>query len=178
MRGSGSKFEMATISAGTPLESNRTFCESVSRDAIRHDTAAQQIVGPEPREATFASNVIPAKVLGSAVARSTQPLGNPFSLVTVDWLIKILGALGGFVGTGLGIYNFIHARRQERSAREAEEKDWRMSLTLRVGMLVTDANAFVPDEGSEEHRWAERMVAKNLLHRGVDGNGYTLPRGT
>jgi len=35
---------------------------------------AEQILGPEPREATFASGD-PAKLFGSAVARSTQPLG-------------------------------------------------------------------------------------------------------
>ena len=42
----------------------------------------------------------------------------------MDWIIKILGALGGLVGTSLGIYNFARARRQERNARTAEEKDW------------------------------------------------------
>jgi hypothetical protein len=96
----------------------------------------------------------------------------------MDWIIKILGALGGLVGTSLGIYNFVRARRQERNARTAEEKDWQMILTLRAAMRATNGNAFIPDEGSDEHRWAERMVAKNLLDRDDNGIGYTLPRGT
>ena len=95
----------------------------------------------------------------------------------MDWIIKIFGAAGGLIGTALGLYNFVHARRQERRARADEKKDWQMFLALRAELGRTDGNAYMPDEGSTEHRWAERMVAKNLLDRGVDGIGYTLPRG-
>ena len=39
------------------------------------DGATEQIVGPEPREADFRIKLDPAKLLGSAVARSTQTFG-------------------------------------------------------------------------------------------------------
>jgi hypothetical protein len=98
--------------------------------------------------------------------------------MAVDWIIKILGALGGSIGTLLGVYNFVHARRQEHRARASEEKDWQMYVDLRAEMLSTDGNVYVPDEGSGEHRWAERMVAKGLLHRSPGSTHYTLSRGT
>jgi hypothetical protein len=92
----------------------------------------------------------------------------------MDWLIKILGVLGGLVGTGLGIYNFFHARRQEQRARATEEQDWQMYVALRADMLAADGNVFVPDFGSDEHRWAERMVANGLLKRSAGGAYYQL----
>jgi hypothetical protein len=95
----------------------------------------------------------------------------------MDWAIKILGALGGLIGTGLGVYNFVHARRQERRARASEEKDWQIYVALRAEIGRTGGNAYMPDEGSEEHRWAERMVAKGLLDRGTGGIYYTMGRG-
>ena len=96
----------------------------------------------------------------------------------MDWAVKILGALGGLIGTGLGVYNFVHARKQERRARASEENDWQTYVTLRAEMERTGGSAFMPDEGSDEHRWAERMVAKGLLDRSPGGITYTMPRGT
>ena len=96
----------------------------------------------------------------------------------MDWVIKILGAVGGLVGTALGVYNFVHARRRERRARADEEQDWQIYLAVREGMGQTGGNAFMPDEGSDQHRWAERMVAKGHLDRGTGGIYYTMPRGT
>ncbi len=95
----------------------------------------------------------------------------------MDWIIKILGAVGGLIGTALGIYNFLHARGKERRARANEEQDWQIYLALRAEMGRNDGNAFMPDEGSEQHRWAERMVAKGLLDRGTGGIYYTMPHG-
>jgi hypothetical protein len=95
----------------------------------------------------------------------------------LDWAIKILGAAGGIIGTVLGIYNFRHARRKERSERESEENDWQMLLEFRAQMKKTGGNALTPAEGSDLHRWAERMVKKGLLERGLGGVYYTLPRG-
>jgi hypothetical protein len=96
----------------------------------------------------------------------------------MDWLLRILGALGGFVGTGLGVYNFLHARRQEQRARATEEQDWQMFVALRADLLAENGNAFVPDFGSDEHRWAERMVTKGLLKRSAGGAYYVLAGGT
>jgi hypothetical protein len=95
-----------------------------------------------------------------------------------DWAIKILGAVGGIVGTALGVYNFNHARKKERRERENEEKDWQMYLALRAELKRAGGNAYTPDEGSEGHQWAERMVAKGQLERGLGGVYYTLPRGS
>ncbi len=96
----------------------------------------------------------------------------------MDWIIKILGALGGLIGTVLGIYNFVHARRKEQRGRASEEADWQRYIALRAEMLSSDGNVLVPDEGSDEHRWAERMVARGLLHRSAGATHYTLTRGT
>ena len=93
----------------------------------------------------------------------------------VDWMIKILGAVGGIIGTVLGIYNYKHARKKEKRERENEENDWQMYLALRAEMKRTEGNAFTPAEGSDQHRWAERMVAKGLLEREAGGIYYTLP---
>ena len=95
-----------------------------------------------------------------------------------DWAIKILGAVCGLIGMALGIYNFIHARKKERRERESEERDWQTYIALRAEMNRAGGNAYAPDEGSEQHQWAERMVAKGLLERGLGGIYYTLPRGS
>jgi hypothetical protein len=81
----------------------------------------------------------------------------------VDWITKILGALGGLIGTGLGIYNFVHARRQEQRTRANETNDWQMYSALRTEMLASNGDVYLPNEGSTEHQWAERMVARGLL---------------
>ena len=91
-----------------------------------------------------------------------------------DWIIKILGAAGGLIGTGLGLYNFFHTRSKERGERKRDEADWQVYLSLRTEMKLANGDVFVPDEDSDEHKWAERMVAKGLLVRGVGGIGYIL----
>lgn len=91
-----------------------------------------------------------------------------------DWAVKILGAVGGLIGTVLGIYNFKQARRKEKLEREGEEDAWQMYLALRAEMERRGGNALTPAEGSNQHRWAERMVKKGLLERGIGGVYYTL----
>ena len=95
-----------------------------------------------------------------------------------DWIIRVLGAAGGLIGTTLGLYNFYHARNKERRQRAHDEKDWQMYLELRAEMNRTGASDYTPDEGSDEHQWAERMVAKGRLGRGIGGAGYTMPSGS
>jgi hypothetical protein len=50
---------------------NRGRVTEVNRTLDRRERV-EQIVGPEPREATFASTVIRLELLGSSVARSTN----------------------------------------------------------------------------------------------------------
>lgn len=95
-----------------------------------------------------------------------------------DWAMKILGAIGGIIGTVLGVYNFNRARKKEKLEREGEEEDWQMLLAMRAEMQKTGGNALTPAEGSDLHRWAERMVKKGMLERGLGGVYYTLPRGS
>jgi hypothetical protein len=100
----------------------------------------------------------------------------------IDWVIKILGAVGGLIGTGFGIYNFSVARRKEKQEAQAklqEEKDRQMYAAFRAELERSGGNALTADPTSapELFWWAERMVAKGLLERGVGSHYYTLPRG-
>jgi hypothetical protein len=100
----------------------------------------------------------------------------------IDWSIKIVGALGGIIGTALGVYNFRTARKKE--AREAEERrqqdeDRKMYEAMRAQMQQSGGSALLADPNSEPELfwWAERMVKQGLLDRGLGGYYYTLPKG-
>lgn len=96
-----------------------------------------------------------------------------------EWSIKFLTAALSIVGTVLGIYNFRHARRREEIERANEDRDWQMYIALRAEIDKSGGgNAYTPYEGSDEHRWAERMVSKGLLKRGLGGLYYTLASGS
>lgn len=107
-------------------------------------------------------------------------------MFTLDWFIKAMGAVGGVIGTALGIYNFVIARRKEKREqqkeqreREKEEKlrqegeqDWDLYAEIlagsRKGMI------FEPPNGSEDHKRVERLVDQKKLER-VPGGGYAVP---
>jgi hypothetical protein len=97
-----------------------------------------------------------------------------------DLILKVVGALGGVMGTALGIYNFRVARKKE--AREAEEQrqkdeDRKMYAALSAEMDRTGGNSLTADPNSDPQLfwWAERMVSQGLLVRGLGGYFYTLP---
>jgi hypothetical protein len=95
----------------------------------------------------------------------------------MEWAIKILTAIGSLIGTILGIYNFLHTRRKEKEERQQNDADWHKYIVLRAAMKQEKAESFFPDEeDADEQRWAERMVAKGLLERGMAGD-YLLPQG-
>jgi hypothetical protein len=97
----------------------------------------------------------------------------------LDWIVKLLGALGGLIGTVLGIYNYVHARRKEaresevkNNLRQEQEEEWKLYASLteasKEGLLLH------PDVGSIEHKRAERLVEKGMLER-FPGGYYGIP---
>lgn len=95
---------------------------------------------------------------------------------TVDLTLKIWGAISGSVGTALGIYNLISSRRKEKREGQKREEDWQKCIALRQYMQEKGANLYTPELGSEEHKWAERVVERGLLERGIGGIGYVFPQ--
>ncbi len=100
----------------------------------------------------------------------------------IDWVIKLLGAAGGIIGTAFGIYNFRVARKKERQEAQTqlqEEKDRQMYTALRAELERTGGNALTADPKSDPELfwWAERMVTKGLLERGLGSHYYQLPHG-
>lgn len=86
----------------------------------------------------------------------------------MDAVIKILGMVGGLIGTILGVYNFLHARRKEKHEQEQADSDWTKYVVIRAAMKEMASDSFFPDEeDTEEQRWAERMVTKGLFERGM-----------
>ncbi len=92
-----------------------------------------------------------------------------------DTTVKILGAAGGAIGTVLGLYNFLHARRKEQEAKMEEENDFSMFAALMEAHMNHQGVLITPDIGSPEWKQAERLVRKGLLARGPSGHGYCVP---
>ncbi len=97
-------------------------------------------------------------------------------ILTSELFTKLVGVVGGILGTALGIYNLIVARQKEKHSRRGQEEDWQKYIGLVKNMTENRANTFSPEIGSDDHRWAERMVEKGLLCRGQGSNTYTLPK--
>ncbi len=100
-------------------------------------------------------------------------------MITLDSIIKIVGGVGGLIGTGLGIYNLVVARRKEArehqekdNARQEQEAEWQ----LLAGLLEASKGGLMlrPKTGSPELRIAERLVERNVLQR-FRGGYYGLP---
>ena len=86
-----------------------------------------------------------------------------------------VGAVGGVVGTALGFFNFLDARRKEREKKRTEDADWQRWVGFLADQAASAATiAFQPESGSENHRWAERMVARGMLRRESHGRFYTI----
>jgi hypothetical protein len=99
-----------------------------------------------------------------------------FESSNIDMIVKIWGAVSGSIGVVLGIYNLLYTKRKENKEKLDEENDWNLLVELRASLGEKSANLFQPKFGSEEHKWAERMVSKGYLHRleiGLD-HAYTL----
>lgn len=92
-----------------------------------------------------------------------------------DVAVKILGAVGGVIGTGLGFYNFIHARRKEQDAKIEEENDLNMLAAVMEAHMNQNGVLVTPAVGSVEWKQAERLVRKGFLARGPSGRGYCIP---
>jgi hypothetical protein len=88
----------------------------------------------------------------------------------------LTGALGGLIGTGLGLYNLWRGHAREEAAKRTEEADWQRWVEFIAEQGGSPARlAYRPAPGSDDHKWAERMVAKGMLHREImGGTVYTL----
>ena len=98
----------------------------------------------------------------------------------LDVILKIIGALGGVIGTVLGVYNFVHARRKE--TRELQEKEAAKEQEQRMWKFYTDflpvsreGRVLRPDVGSEQHMMAESLVARGMLIRLPNMGGSAVP---
>jgi hypothetical protein len=98
----------------------------------------------------------------------------------LDIILKVLSALLGSIGAVLGVYNYIHARRKEtreqrerEAASEQEQREWAFYADFyrasREGLVLK------PEDGSENHKLAEKFVAKGMLIRLPLGMGYAVP---
>lgn len=87
----------------------------------------------------------------------------------LDSIVKIIGLLLGVIGSALGLYNFFHARRKEKRAFQIEEEDW--AFYTRICEENKRGSIHFVEDGSEEHRRCERLVAKGLLER-MPNAGY------
>ena len=107
----------------------------------------------------------------------------------LDVIIKVLGAAGGLIGTALGIYNYIHARKKEgreleekSSSQQEQEEEWK----LYVGLMEASKDGLLlhPEPSSVEHKRAERLVEKGMLERfpggyyGIPGQGIRIGTGS
>lgn len=99
-----------------------------------------------------------------------------FESSSIDLVVKIWGAVFGSIGVALGLYNLLYTKRKENKEKRDEENDWNRLAEVRASLGEKSANLFQPEFGSEDHKWAERMVSKGYLYRlglGLD-HGYTL----
>lgn len=93
------------------------------------------------------------------------------TIILKNW-VAIIAAVAGLL---LSLYNFFKARRAEDAAKRREDEDWAKYVELiKQQRKNPTAICFNPDLGSEDHRWAERMVVKGFLERMPLMLGYTL----
>jgi hypothetical protein len=93
----------------------------------------------------------------------------------VDFLFKITGGVGGIIGTLLGFYNLIIARRKETDAKLEEENNLSMLAAVMKAQMQTNGLLLTPEIGSGEWRRAEKLVHRGILSRGPKGRGYCVP---
>ena len=62
---------------------------------------------------------------------------------------------------------------EKEAAREKEEREWKFFTDFL--QVSREGYILMPEDGSEEHRMAERFVAKGMLERLPSGDGYAVP---
>ena len=86
-----------------------------------------------------------------------------------------IGAVGGTLGSVLGIYNFVQIRNREKRESESEKADWRRWVEFLGSQRdVPGVLVLSPEPGSDKHLWAERMVARGMLQRTHYGRFYKI----
>ncbi|HEX8069368.1 MAG TPA: hypothetical protein VF546_05425 [Pyrinomonadaceae bacterium] len=92
-----------------------------------------------------------------------------------DTIAKVIGVVGGALGSILSLYNFFHARRKEAAARLDEENDLSLLAAVMTAQRKVQGMVLEPEIGSDEWKRAEGLVRKGVLMRGPGGRGYCLP---
>lgn len=93
------------------------------------------------------------------------------TIILKNW-IAIIAAAAGLI---LSLYNFFKARKAEGAEKRQEEMDWAMYVEhIRKQRSNPAPIVIMPELGSEEHKWAERMVGKGFLERNPLLLGYCL----
>lgn len=93
------------------------------------------------------------------------------TIILKNW-VAIIAAVAGLL---LSLYNFFKARRSEGAAKRQEDGDWAKYVELIKRQRENPTMICInPELGSEEHRWAERMVVKGFLERMPMMLGYKL----
>lgn len=97
-------------------------------------------------------------------------------MALTDWV----GPVTGIIGTGLGIYNILVARRKEKRERQEkaqaqveEATDW--ELYAKLVEASKEGLIFDPEPGSDDHKRAERLAGKGMLERLPNSMGYAIP---
>lgn len=90
-------------------------------------------------------------------------------------LKDVVSMIGALVGAVLGIYNLWRAHVREQVAQRAEATDWQRWVEFIAAQREHPATlVFQPEPGSDNHKWAERMVARGMLERQGRGVGYSI----
>lgn len=89
--------------------------------------------------------------------------------------ITLLSTIVGFVGGILGIVSWVNGVKKEKQIHREQDEMWTTYIGLHHAFEESGKNVWNPDIGSDDHKIAEKMVARGWLEH-VQGGGYCLPR--
>lgn len=87
--------------------------------------------------------------------------------------MTLLANIVGFVGGILGIVSWVTGMKREKQIQREQDEMWATYIGLHQAFEESGKNVWNPDIGSDDHRMAEKMVARGFL-KPVDGGGYSL----
>lgn len=88
--------------------------------------------------------------------------------------ITLLSTIVGFVGGILGIMSWVNGVKKKYRLIREQDEIWATYIGLHQAFKKNGGNVWNPDIGSDDHKIAEKMVARGWLER-MQGVGYCLP---